>query len=474
MSTGVQLECGNHLRDKLNIDDATTQARQRFASEALDKRRLVVQPTEGYYQTLKRVVPELKDEEASRVAHETKRAMHNRNKLIAREELPIVDRIALEQSIARSYRPYDFPVAAGKQRDDRNCASPAVAKIDGNNDAGTLSTQQQPSLAADTAKGAAERFDGAKTVPKGDGEIPQTPAVVDITATNEVPATRQQNTSDADKTLSAHPGIVDEIRADGERLFDATKSAIEAHPWLSGTIATVGAAAVAFAFRGRLETMFKTEANLMQAVQQTERASVLSKVGEIPDVARPQIEKLASGGISAEFQKTEFAYLGSLKQLAGLPSHYDVLPNESLGNFAERILNSRTAITGERINPEAISKEAVRLRELNSSIIGEKIEAEKLLVHDRAAIEKLAEITQFKHVPQLGQFLKQHGVSEDNIQQALRIQSAQTQDRKQLIGQILVDNNFATKEQIEQAFGQQNALKETLKRVRADIFQKTE
>ena len=82
--------------------DVDQKARQAFANELLDKRQLIVQPQEGYYQTLKRVVPELKDEEASHVAHETKRAMKNKDPLHVGDPLPIVDRPALVAAIARS------------------------------------------------------------------------------------------------------------------------------------------------------------------------------------------------------------------------------------------------------------------------------------------------------------------------------------------------------------------------------------
>lgn len=113
MATGAQpLESTQHPQDAAKANDAAAEAKQKFASEALDKRKLVVQPSEGYYQTLKRVIPELKDEEASKVASETKSAMHRKNPLIVGDVLPIVDRATLEQAIARSYVPKDTTTAA--------------------------------------------------------------------------------------------------------------------------------------------------------------------------------------------------------------------------------------------------------------------------------------------------------------------------------------------------------------------------
>jgi hypothetical protein len=122
------------------------------------------------------------------------------------------------------------------------------------------------------------------------------------------------------------------------------------------------------------------------------------------------------------------------------------------------------------VSDEAIATEAKRIKSLNPDI--GKNSNQRLLVHDAPTLGALADTSIYKHVPQIGQLLKQHGVSEENMQDALRIQSSLPAENRPLIGQVLVDAKLATRAQVDQAFEQQNALKALLKSVRDDIFGK--
>jgi hypothetical protein len=263
---------------------------------------------------------------------------------------------------------------------------------------------------------------------------------------------------------------MDKIYSYGKEACDEGKQIYHDHKWwVIGAGAVLGTAAI-IASRGRISKLFGTEKELGATAQTIERDAVLAKVGTIPDVERPQIASFAGFDEQSQFEKAATDYRSSLFQLKHqLPTHYTFGENETVPALAKRVLEDRAPITGERISAESIETEAARIRGLHPTI-DQTAGDQNLLVHDIPTISKLAETTRFKHVPQIGQLLKQHGVSEDNIQEAFRLQNTLPKENRPLIGQILVEQNLASKEQVDQAFGQQNSLKAMLKDVQTEVM----
>ena len=308
-------------------------------------------------------------------------------------------------------------------------------------------------------------------------DVPATPGA-DVAPTQKADAVAPKDGPAASNAIAVPPESADAPHAVpkesslGDKIYDFGRSftskaekEICDHKWLVGGAAVVGAGLLALAGRGKIREMFSTEKEISATAEILERDAVLAKVGPIPDVVRPELTATAAKEMPKEFEKAANDYRSSLSDLKRLPSHYELGEAESVSGFAERILQHRAPITGERINPDVISKEVERLSALNSEITAATA-GQRLLVHDEAALSKLAEVTQFKHVPQLGQMLKQYGVSEESIQDAFKIQNSLPKENRPLIGQVLVDNGLATKEQVDKAFEQQNALKSLLKEVR--------
>jgi LysM repeat protein len=274
----------------------------------------------------------------------------------------------------------------------------------------------------------------------------------------------------ADKAPPEAPGLIDNLSSYGKEACDEARKIGHDHPWLVGAGVLIGTAAILALSKGKLSKLFGAEKELSLTAQAIERQAVLAKVGAIPDVERPVIASIVTSEVPKEFEKAATEYRSSLIILKNdLPSHYTIGETETVPDLAKRVLEERAPITGERINPAAISTEAERIQGLNPNI--NQIDGDqRLLVHDAPAIAKLAETTRFKHVPQIGQLLKQHGVSEENVQEAFRIQNSLPKENRPLIGQILVDSKLATKPQVDQAFEQQNSLKAMLKDVQNEVF----
>lgn len=203
-----------------------------------------------------------------------------------------------------------------------------------------------------------------------------------------------------------------------------------------------------------------------------EKEAVVKQVGEIPNVVRPQGEALGGKVASDAFKQYGDAYKGSLSELKSIPSHYTPAAGESASQFAERIIKDRGRITGERVFPDTVEKEVKRLQALNPQLESAGLkEGQQILVHDQASMSALADTTMFKHVPQIGQILKRNGVPEEAVEQAFKIQQAiPPGPNRPLIGQILVDNKLATKEQVDLAFADQNALKDALKAIKKEVW----
>jgi hypothetical protein len=214
------------------------------------------------------------------------------------------------------------------------------------------------------------------------------------------------------------------------------------------------------------------EAKGAATAEKTERDAVLAKVGTIPDVERPQIASTGSNDVQKEFAKAATDYGSALLKLKNdLPSHYTIGKNGTVPDLAKRVLEDRAPITGENINPAAINTEAKRIEALNPNI-SQPDGNQSLLVYDTPALSKLADTTSFKYVPQIGQLLTQEGVPQANVDEGLRIQNSLPKANRPLIGQILVNSQLATQSEVDQAFGQQNSLKATLKDVEKEVLGK--
>ncbi|MBU6454121.1 MAG: hypothetical protein KGS72_20240 [Cyanobacteria bacterium REEB67] len=138
-----------------------------------------------------------------------------------------------------------------------------------------------------------------------------------------------------------------------------------------------------------------------------------------------------------------------------------------LGSGMEKTAAEKMAAqAGERITADALGEEEKRLTLLNPALAreGPNVKAGATIkIYNQHDLTKLAEKTQFKFVPPLGQFLKENGVTEEQIGRALDIQKAQPIEQKKLLGQILSDEGLATKELVDAAQGE---LKKVLVEVR--------
>lgn len=102
------------------------------------------------------------------------------------------------------------------------------------------------------------------------------------------------------------------------------------------------------------------------------------------------------------------------------------------------------------------------------------VKGEVILNPTEEQLVKAATDLQFKHVPQLGQFLKGTGqITEHQIESALQIQRAIPADQpRKFLGQILVENNLAKQADVDLAFARQTEMKKQLKEV-FDQFRRT-
>jgi hypothetical protein len=282
----------------------------------------------------------------------------------------------------------------------------------------------------------------------------------------------------ADPLKSEHSLFEDAYKGLGRLAHKAVQEA-EEHPVITTAAILVGAALALYSTRGESIIAGKLGANTEKtavdklAAQLAERSAVLKDVGPIPDVVRPMLDgALGANAVPEQFVKAAGDYSAALNSLKKLPLEYVAAGDQKLSSLAQEILEQRTAISGERITAEVLSEEEKRLTLLNPQLAGEggtlKI-GSTIKIYNEQDLTKLAEKTQFKFVPQLGQFLKENGVTEEQIGRALEIQKAQPVDQKKLLGQILTDEGLATKEQVDAAFGKQGELKKVLAGVRKEV-----
>lgn len=192
----------------------------------------------------------------------------------------------------------------------------------------------------------------------------------------------------------------------------------------------------------------------------------------IPDMERPFLQGATLN--TFEFSlKAKASYEADLIKLASLPHQAEAAAGENLATFAERTLKERAKLTGERVNPDSIAKETERLSKLNPSVKAEMdLSGLNLVTADGKAVIKFAEELQFKHVPQIGQFMKGTGkITEEHIEAALTIQRGMPQDaQRRFLGEILVDNKLAQQADVDAAFAHQQELKSVMKSVREKFF----
>lgn len=204
------------------------------------------------------------------------------------------------------------------------------------------------------------------------------------------------------------------------------------------------------------------------AAATAERDAVLKQVGVIPDTVRPAMEKVVASELPQQFKGMAASYGKSIGDLRNLPATIKTEAGQSIEDIANKLIADRMAVTGERASAKLTADEVARIT-ANNPGKDLTIAGQDLVVYTQKDLVKLAETTQFKHLPQLGQLLKQNGVTEEQIQAALKIQASQTPETKQLLGQILQEQGLATKAQVDGAFSQQNKLKDALKAVRQEL-----
>jgi hypothetical protein len=266
---------------------------------------------------------------------------------------------------------------------------------------------------------------------------------------------------------------------------DSLVTAIEHHPALATGGLIAGAAFLFCITRGESaiaasgaiaksgeEVLLPKAASEKLAAQIGEREAVIKQVGPIPDVERPMLDGAAKIGIPEHFAQAASDYGATLAKLKQLPLSHTA-SGQDLAAIAKETLEGRAPITGERLTPESVADEVQRLSLRNPEV--QRVagtlplyEGQSVLVYADSDLTKLAEKAQFKHVPQLGQFLKETGVTEEQIGKALAIQKAEPQASRRLIGQILSDEGLATKEQVDAAFAKQGQLKGFLATVRKE------
>jgi hypothetical protein len=200
--------------------------------------------------------------------------------------------------------------------------------------------------------------------------------------------------------------------------------------------------------------------------QSTERQQVLAKVGPIPAVERPSLDGSEKNTSTDPSKKFDDDYASSLAQLKELPKTYTAGPGQDLQDIAKKIVDARAPITGETLSADTYTAEYKSLSALNPGM--QIKDGTQITVYKDADLEQLAEKTEFKYVPQIGQFLKENGVTDQQIDQALKVQKAEPTGQQKLLGQILTDEGLATKQQVDAAFANQNQLKTELASVRKD------
>jgi len=288
------------------------------------------------------------------------------------------------------------------------------------------------------------------------------------------------NIDDAVRKLSEPPqhneNLFDEAYGLARRATSSVVETVKDHPYAAAGVA--GAAVLFCLSRGRSATS-TLESSVTQkggelilqdsaagkvASQVAERDAVLKQVGQIPDVLRPTLQGDAAKIIPEHFLKAANEYEVSLANLKQLPLTHRVGAGQDIEAVTREIMQGRASVTGERLFPDTVADEIKRLTMRNPEV--EIKEGATLTVYAENDLAKLAEKTQFKHVPQLGQFLKEFGVTEEQITTALNIQKVEPQATKRLLGQILTDEGLATKEQVDASFAKQGELKKILAEVR--------
>jgi len=157
-------------------------------------------------------------------------------------------------------------------------------------------------------------------------------------------------------------------------------------------------------------------------------------------------------------------YPAEVLKLKMLPRTAIAKEGRTVEDLAENLLKARSNITGEKIDAANINAEVARLQERTGLKPGEVTKGQKLEVYNDHDLAALGDKAGYRFLPQIGQLLKVHGgVKEEQIQEALRIQSQQPVDKRQLIGEILVEKKFASQAQIDQVFEVQRTAKQWLR-----------
>lgn len=268
-------------------------------------------------------------------------------------------------------------------------------------------------------------------------------------------------------------------------LFEEYYNYARENPLRTGAIGIIGVAAIAAASLAAQKFIPMLEGNFEAAAAQAPAGSKSFRAGAgvlrtiegnaIPNLERPFLAADGSLDLNLLKLRTQRAYRGDLTKLVEMPSSVIGLKDESLAQFSERVLKKRAELTGESLHPEAFGKETARISALNGDLAADSVVAGKTLVTAAEQdIAKFAQELQFKHTPQIGQFLKGTGkISEEQIEAALKIQRELPPDGpRKLLGEILVENKLAAQVDVDKAFANQQALKAALKDVMTAFFKK--
>jgi diguanylate cyclase (GGDEF)-like protein len=178
--------------------------------------------------------------------------------------------------------------------------------------------------------------------------------------------------------------------------------------------------------------------------------------------------RIASSEKPVEPEQLLANYPSELVKINSLARTARIEPGTTMKELAERLINGRMPLTGERLTPETVSAEVDRLTERTGITTADFPRYDgNLTVYTDADMSMLAERAGFRFVPQIAQLIKIRGIaSEAQIQEAFRTQQQAPADQRPLIGDIMVDKGYATRQQMDEAFDHQFQLRDQARRFR--------
>ncbi len=157
---------------------------------------------------------------------------------------------------------------------------------------------------------------------------------------------------------------------------------------------------------------------------------------------------------------------GQLAKIKDIPRSTPTGEGQPMSDLAAELVSARMSLTGESLKPEIIKAEVKRLQERTGLPENQVFDGRTVQVYNDADIAKFAQQASFRFLPQIGQMLKVKGyATEAQISEAIAIQAKQPADKKQLLGEILVEKKISTQAQVDDVFRDQMIAKEALSRI---------